>query len=1028
MFWPAVIAAQQPAVRPATIKEFKKTYRTYGYGDPDPVPNAGRIYPYFRFDGFTDKPEKREWKVVELENDYIRVQVMPEIGGKIWTAVDKKNKRPFFYENSVVKFRDIAMRGPWTSGGLEANYGIIGHTPNCSTPVDYLVRTNEDGSASCIISTLDLLTRTRWSMEVNLPKDKAFFTTRSFWHNGTGQEQAYYTWMNAAVLAAEDLQFLYPGNQRIGHNGDAAAWPLDSARGKNLARFAENNYISSKSYHVLGTHSNYFGSWRELQDAGMIHYAAREDKLGKKIFSWALSDQGKIWEELLTDTDGQYVELQSGRLFNQNQPMSSFTPFRQAGFAPFASDSWTEYWYPFHQTGGITFANLNGAARISRQGNQLQLVICPVQAIADTLRVYNSNGKLLHSGEVTAQPLQPFNVTISLPPGEQPARLVLNNISEDLDIREGQANLQRPVSILPGYDPQSAYGLYLQGRDLFRFRLFAEAEQKVRASLETDSTLLPALVQMAQLHYASMRYDSAFHYARKALAIDTYHGAANYYYGLAAARLQRWYDALDGLEVASLSVAWRSAAYTALSRQYFRRGNIPQAAAYAARSLEQQGNNMDGLQLQYLAARLGGNSAVMEATRKRILQLDPLNHFIRFETYISSRRPEHREAFTGLIRNELPVETYLELGCWYAGLQRMQECDEVLALAPQNAEVLYWRAWLHPHDAQYLSRANASKALRVFPFREESAAVMQWAMQKSTDWKPAYFLALIHNAKNNKKEAATLLNQVQGRVNFAPFYIARAMLRPVADSTGTLQDLQAAAALEPAEWRYGHYLTRYYLQHKNFRMALKTITPYYRKAPGHYITGMLHTRCLLRNGQYMAAEKALQQIRILPFEGASDGRRLYEETKLMLAQQALQAKNYKLAAAKAAEARLWPRNLGVGKPYEEVTDSRLEDWMAALAAEGLGNRESYQQYLQQVKAAPHNKASLNTLVQCLALQRLGEQAAATTLLKEWGSLQVNARVAAEGEAFIRNHGVAPGTVGYTFLFRAISALEDARLF
>ena len=93
------------------------------FSNPNPVPDPGSLfYPYFRFDGFTDNAVQKEWKVVELENDFIKLDIMPQIGGKIWTAIDKKNGKPFIYNNDAIKFRDIAMRGPWTSGGLEANF------------------------------------------------------------------------------------------------------------------------------------------------------------------------------------------------------------------------------------------------------------------------------------------------------------------------------------------------------------------------------------------------------------------------------------------------------------------------------------------------------------------------------------------------------------------------------------------------------------------------------------------------------------------------------------------------------------------------------------------------------------------------------------------------------------------------------------------------------------------------------------------------------------------------------------------
>ena len=164
-------AARQPG---ATVREYKKTIRTYPFADPNPIAAFERIYPYFRYDRYTNQPVDREWTVVELENPYIRVQVLPEIGGKIWSAIEKATGRAFIYDNHVVKFRDVAMRGPWTSGGIEPNYGIIGHTPNVATPVDYVTATGGDGSARVTIGTLDLLTRTPWRLEIELPADKAY--------------------------------------------------------------------------------------------------------------------------------------------------------------------------------------------------------------------------------------------------------------------------------------------------------------------------------------------------------------------------------------------------------------------------------------------------------------------------------------------------------------------------------------------------------------------------------------------------------------------------------------------------------------------------------------------------------------------------------------------------------------------------------------------------------------------------------------------------------------------------------------
>ena len=345
--WLAVLIPATAGAAPgaATVRTYKKVIRTYPFSDPNPIPVVDRIYPYFRFDGYTDTPVDKEWTVVELENDYLRVTVFPEIGGKIWSAVEKSTERSFIYDNHVVKFRDIAMRGPWTSGGIEPNYGIIGHTPNCATPVDYETSTGAFG-ARVVVGVLDLLTRTPWRLEITLPSDAAYFTTRSIWHNATPIEQPYYTWMNTGIKAAGNLELVYPGTHHIGHGGEVAPWPIDPATGRNLAFYEQNNFGPYKSYHVVGRHTDFFGAYWHDDEFGMGRYSTRDDKLGKKAWIWGLSRQGMIWEKLLTDTDGQYVEVQSGRLFNQAAEASTLTPFKHRGFEPHSADTWTRYLVP----------------------------------------------------------------------------------------------------------------------------------------------------------------------------------------------------------------------------------------------------------------------------------------------------------------------------------------------------------------------------------------------------------------------------------------------------------------------------------------------------------------------------------------------------------------------------------------------------------------------------------------------------------------------------------------------------------
>lgn len=922
---PALVYAQSDA----TVKEYEKMYTTYPFSQPNPVANPTNVYPYFRFDGFTDKPVQQQWKVVELENDFIKVQVMPQIGGKIWTAIDKKNNRPFIYNNDVVKFRDIAMRGAWTSGGIEANFGIIGHTPGVATPVNYLTCKNDDGSVSCVISLLDMLTQTRWNMEIKLQKDKAYFTTAVFWHNGTAEDEPYYSWMNMAELAGEDLQFIEPGTNHLFHDGKSYSWPIDPEHKRDLSYYSQVDFGGAQSFHITGVYSKYWGSFHKNENYGMIHYAEREDKLGKKIFVWGKSRDGMIWDKLLNDNVGQYAELQSGRLYIQNIPSSVYGPYKQTSFTPYQTDTWKEYWYPYSNTGGVAVADTTGVLNVKQEGHSVRFFFSAVSNIKDTLKVTGKDGELIFSQPVKLQPLQTFEQSIELKDGETVAQVSLGETKFNTKDNVEKV-LSRPTAPLVKVDYTSAYGLYLKGQYLTGTRHYAEAEACIKASLANDPGLLPALAEMALLQYKKLDYQAAFDYARKAISINTYDGQANYYYALAALKLNRVYDAEDGFQVAALTGLFRAAAYTELSRIKIMQQHYSEANSYAIKSLEFNTQNITALQLQYLAARLTGQTKLVKEVKGRILALDPLNHFIRFEDYFKNLDKESAGKFTGLIRDEMPEQTYLDLAIWYHELNSNEESKAILEMAPQkNNELLYWLAYLHRYDksaGQWLSDAANGSANMVFPYRANSVAVMQWATQQNKrDWKPRYYLSLLYESAHDRLKARKEIENIDSAVNFAPFYAFRARLRDSIRHDQQMSDLTKAAAIDGEDWHYVKNLAEYLIAQKQYKQALNFIAPFASKHPENYIIGMLYVRSLMLNNDYSGAEKILQTLHVLPYEGARDGHKLYEQTKLMLALQSLKTNKLDEAQQKVNEARLWPEHLGAGAPYPNMINDKLEN-------------------------------------------------------------------------------------------------------
>lgn len=931
-----LLSCQLRAQQNASIKEYDREFKTYPYSDPDPIPKFELIYPYYRFDGYTDAPINKNWKVVELENEFIKVMILPEIGGKIWTAIEKSTGKPFIYFNQVVKFRDIAMRGPWTSGGIEANYGIIGHTPNCSTPIDYKMEEKPDGSVSCYIGTLDLLTQTYWTIEVNLPKDKAYFTTHSFWHNSTALEQPYYTWMNAGIKAASDLQFIYPGNKYLGHNGEYGDWPFNKEIGKDVSYYKNNNFGQYKSYHVFGQYADFFGGYWHDEDFGMGRYAEHADKPGKKIWIWGLSQQGMIWEKLLTDTDGQYVEVQSGRLFNQTGGPSTFTPFKHRGFAPYATDEWTEYWFPVKGTKGFVQANPYGTLNATVNDGKLNLAFSPLQTFSENVSV-EREGKILFTKKVNFETLTLYEDSFAFS-GDTKGVIVQVGDKVVYDFDPESSSLSRPIDAPADFGWNSSFGLWLQGKELIRARDYKKAEGKLKESLIKDPNYLPALTDMALLMSIDGLHQKSFEYSHHALRIDTYNPAANYYYGLASKNLDKTTDAKDGFDIALQSVEYRGAAATELSELYFKEKNYRRAESYAAQALGQDENNTTAYKMLELTQRKLQQTDQARETLEKVASIDPLNHFVRFEKYQLDKSSTNRNEFTSMVRNEMPWESYLQLGVEYYQLGLLEECIEVLSLSPFHPEVNYWIAFVKDKRGDkdfstWIQKANEYSAQLVFPFRAASKEVLSWVITQTDHWKPKYYLGLVYTHANQMDEAKVLFQTCANTSDFAPFYAARANLIP----ENRLADLKRAGSMDAKEWRYGKLLINYYLDNGNTAEAVKTAQLYTRNFPNNYIISMLLAKALLHNSQFEAAGKILASTKILPYEGATEGRSLYREAWLMQAVASIKSGKYKNAMSKIATARTWPENLGVGKPYDAEIDDRLEDYLESLCYEGMKN-------------------------------------------------------------------------------------------
>ena len=662
----------------------------------------------------------------------------------------------------------------------------------------------------------------------------------------------------------------------------------------------------------------------------MLHYALRDEKLGRKYFSWAQSQQGDIWVGLLTDKSPQYVELQSGRLFNQNLLNSVDTPFKQTLFTPYGTDEWNEYWLPVAGIGGADEVSLRAVVKMN--GNVLG--IYPLTALSGRFVVEDASGREIVSREVNLPTAVPFFER--LPADVVPAKVYIGSYRLwSADTQE----IDRPHKINPEFSLSSAEGQMIYAKYLYGMRYYKEAEMHADKALDLEPSLAPALNLKALLLNRKLDFAGAYETAGRALAIDEYDPMANYICGQASEGLGKIYDAMDRFEVAAITSELRSAAQMQLARLHFLDGQRELAADYARKSLVGNAYNLSAYELLYQAEP-------SEKWLSAIESLDPLCPFPTMERMLAGEISASELAAS--VKEELRWQVYLEYVAFYSRLGLSDKATRLLDSCPeQNALLAAWKAWLR-NDATALSSVEESAIDLVFPFRAESWQPLEWAVKNGGGWKAGYMFAMLEDFLGHRAEAVTTLSGYEP--DYAPFYAFRSAL------TDSQSDIEKALRLDPLQWRYVQSLAMRHYRSGDYAKALKVVEPYYLRNKDNFHIGDTHLKTLIALGQYDKANKVITGMRILPFEGQSGSHVMWRDIKLHLAAECLDRGNPKAALKRIDEALEWPENLGVGKPYDDLVDTSSEDLLRAVAYARLGDSAKAQETLAKLYDSDDSKA------------------------------------------------------------------------
>ena len=358
---------------------------TYEVGAPNKNPmflekrvyqgSSGKVYPYPVIDKIYDEKKDKKYKAVFLENEYLFVMILPELGGRIQRALDKTNKYDFVYYNEVIKPALVGLTGPWISGGIEFNWPQH-HRPTTFAPVDYILKQNEDGSASVISSETDQMNGTKEVTTISLYPGKAFIEIKGELFNGTSLPQTFLWWANPAVPVNDNTKSIFPPDvHAVFDHGkrDVSSFPIangiyykhDYSEGVDISRY--KNIPVPTSYMCAHSDYDFVGGYDFGRNAGILHVCDHHVSPGKKQWTWGCGDFGKAWDRNLTDENGPYIELMTG-VYTDNQP--DFTWLK-----PFEKKSFTQYFMPYKEAGDVKNANKNIVLNLTYNENNAEICV-----------------------------------------------------------------------------------------------------------------------------------------------------------------------------------------------------------------------------------------------------------------------------------------------------------------------------------------------------------------------------------------------------------------------------------------------------------------------------------------------------------------------------------------------------------------------------------------------------------------------------------------------------------------------------
>jgi tetratricopeptide (TPR) repeat protein len=727
----------------------------YEEGTPDSNPSFDQFatnrfnYPYTLRNEITDKRVVHKLRAIYLENEYLKCSVLPDIGGHVYTCVDKISGQPMFYANPSIKKARIGYRGAWAAFGVEFNFPVS-HNWMSMSPVDFAFGSHEDGSASVTVGNIDRVYGMEWLVELVLRPGSTVLEQRVRLSNRSDVRHRFYWWSNAGVQVWDDSRIEYPMRFAAAHGfAEVQRWPV-GADGKDLS-IIKNQTDGPVSLFVHGSREEFMGIWNPHTNFGTAHYAKYPELPAKKIWSWGVDADGLDWRKALSDNDSAYAEVQGG-LFRNQETYAFMEPRQQIRF--------TEYWMPVRGIGGISRANLAGVVHLERKGDSLEVFLNVNQKIPSaTVEMLDGNMSLF-SEKADLAPEKNWSKKIPTKGSGRKYTFVMKDShgvtvlrqtegeydwTPESEINIGpQTNYKCPVENARTEDDWLQCGKIneLNGELLTAVKTYEEALRKFPASYELNKAA-------GRLDAGLKRFEEAAPRLQKAHDRNPTDGEVSYYQGITSNALENERAATEAFEAAMRSPLHRAAAALELAELHARRNDLEKAEELIAESRKSAPEDLRSAEEEVAILRARAKTDLATKQAKELLRSFPSSAFLREET----GKPDLSHLGADPYRVLNVAVQYTRLGLYKDAIRVLSrdypaanpDQSEPGTVLPQNNPlVVYFRGYclekIGESGASDFARASRLSTLYIFPSTMSNKLALEAALRANPNDATAHYL------------------------------------------------------------------------------------------------------------------------------------------------------------------------------------------------------------------------------------------------------------------------------------------------